>query len=213
MVAGAGRPLRRGRSGWPDSVGQGGLYLGDDLVALDGTLRDRSVERTSVGRLVVSEFVTLDGVMEAPGFDEHRDGKNAWALRGTSEDQQRFMVDELFPQSTVEGFAVMRFTSTGALDPTFDTDGKVITTFNEGQVGITELAITSTGKIVAAGGPGVACYTSSGQRDAAFSGDGRVWLTDPFYGWLNVEGIAIQGGAVVSAWDNIDFMGLTRILL
>ena len=32
-------------------------------------------------RLVVEEFVTVDGVMEAPGWDEHRSGRNAWALR------------------------------------------------------------------------------------------------------------------------------------
>jgi class 3 adenylate cyclase/dihydrofolate reductase len=49
-----------------------------------------------MGRLIVSEFVTLDGVIEAPGHEEHRDGKNAWALRGASEDQQRFKIEELF---------------------------------------------------------------------------------------------------------------------
>jgi class 3 adenylate cyclase/dihydrofolate reductase len=32
-------------------------------------------------KLILSEFVTLDGVMEAPGFEEHRDGRNGWALR------------------------------------------------------------------------------------------------------------------------------------
>jgi dihydrofolate reductase len=32
-------------------------------------------------RLVVTAFMTLDGIVEAPGFDEHRDGRNAWALR------------------------------------------------------------------------------------------------------------------------------------
>jgi class 3 adenylate cyclase len=47
-------------------------------------------------RLIASEFVTLDGVIEGPGHDEHRDGKNAWALRGTSEEQQRYKIDELF---------------------------------------------------------------------------------------------------------------------
>lgn len=34
-----------------------------------------------MGRIVVSEFVTLDGVMEAPGGEEHRAGRNEWALR------------------------------------------------------------------------------------------------------------------------------------
>jgi class 3 adenylate cyclase/dihydrofolate reductase len=47
-------------------------------------------------RLIASEFVTLDGVMEAPGHDPHPDGKNQWALRYTGEDQQRFKVDELY---------------------------------------------------------------------------------------------------------------------
>jgi class 3 adenylate cyclase len=47
-------------------------------------------------RLIASEFVTLDGVMEAPGHDQHRDGKNAWALRYASADQQRYKAEELF---------------------------------------------------------------------------------------------------------------------
>ena len=39
-------------------------------------------------KLVVTSFVTVDGIVEAPGFDEHRSGRNAWALRvQTDEDQ------------------------------------------------------------------------------------------------------------------------------
>src|SRR5215211_5642672 len=49
-----------------------------------------------VRRLIASEFVALDGVMEAPGHEPHPDGRNAWALRHAGEDQQRFKVDELF---------------------------------------------------------------------------------------------------------------------
>ena len=32
-------------------------------------------------KLIVTAFMTLDGIIEAPGFDEHRSGRNAWALR------------------------------------------------------------------------------------------------------------------------------------
>ena len=41
-------------------------------------------------RLVVTDFLTVDGVMEAPGFEEHRDGRNAWALRVGDEELQGF---------------------------------------------------------------------------------------------------------------------------
>src|SRR5438093_1274387 len=39
-------------------------------------------------RLVVTEFMTLDGVMEAPGFEEHRDGRNGWAMQVADEELQ-----------------------------------------------------------------------------------------------------------------------------
>lgn len=41
-------------------------------------------------KLVVTSFVTVDGVFEAPGGEEHRDGKNAWALRHQDEELQQF---------------------------------------------------------------------------------------------------------------------------
>ncbi|MGH2391987.1 MAG: hypothetical protein ACRDGH_00625 [Candidatus Limnocylindria bacterium] len=56
-------------------------------------------------RLIVSEFVTLDGVMEAPGFEEHRDGKNAWALRFQNAELQRFIRDQF---STIDAFLLGR---------------------------------------------------------------------------------------------------------
>jgi class 3 adenylate cyclase len=52
-------------------------------------------------RLIVSEFVTLDGVMEAPGFEEHRDGRNAWALRFQNEETQGFKAEELYASGAI----------------------------------------------------------------------------------------------------------------
>lgn len=44
-------------------------------------------------RLIVTAYVTVDGVVEGPGHDEHRDGKNAWALRVQDEEDGRFNTD------------------------------------------------------------------------------------------------------------------------
>jgi class 3 adenylate cyclase len=41
-------------------------------------------------KLIVTAFMTLDGVVEAPGWDEHRDGRNAWALRVQGEDDEQY---------------------------------------------------------------------------------------------------------------------------
>ena len=64
-------------------------------------------------KLIASEFMTLDGVMEGPGHDEHRDGKNQWSLRQSGPDQQKYKVDELYEagalllgRTTYEIFAV-----------------------------------------------------------------------------------------------------------
>jgi class 3 adenylate cyclase/dihydrofolate reductase len=52
-------------------------------------------------RLIASEFVTLDGVMEAPGHEQHPDGKNAWALRYAGADQQRYKAEELLQAGAI----------------------------------------------------------------------------------------------------------------
>ena len=41
-------------------------------------------------KLVVTAFVTVDGIVEAPGFDEHRSGRNAWALRVQNDEDEEF---------------------------------------------------------------------------------------------------------------------------
>jgi dihydrofolate reductase len=48
-----------------------------------------------MSKLVVSEFVTLDGVMEAPGGEFHPDGKGAWTFDFFNEEALKFKQDEL----------------------------------------------------------------------------------------------------------------------
>ena len=47
-------------------------------------------------RVIVSELMTLDGVIEAPGHEEHRDGRNAWSLQLTSDDMVKYSIDRVF---------------------------------------------------------------------------------------------------------------------
>ena len=43
-----------------------------------------------MGRLILSEFLTLDGIIEAPGLEEHQAGRNAWALKGMGDDAEDY---------------------------------------------------------------------------------------------------------------------------
>ena len=79
-------------------------------------------------------------------------------------------------------FALTRYTATGALDTTFDTDGKVTTNIDFSHDVATGLALQPDGKIVVAGRAftnpnndfAVVRYTTSGALDATFSTDGKV---------------------------------------
>jgi uncharacterized delta-60 repeat protein len=103
-------------------------------------------------------------------------------------------------------FALARYTSSGALDPTFGGDGKVVTGFADGAFA-SGVAIQTDGKIVAAGSvltPSVerkfalARYNPSGALDPTFGGDGRV-LTG-FTGGAFANGVAVQAdGRIVAA--------------
>ena len=79
-------------------------------------------------------------------------------------------------------FALARYNTTGALDPTFGTGGKVTTDFGSVFDGVNAVAVQVDGKIVAAGtgkGPedtdfALARYNTDGTLDTTFGSGGKV---------------------------------------
>jgi uncharacterized delta-60 repeat protein len=87
-------------------------------------------------------------------------------------------------------FAVLRYTSAGKLDHSFNHSGFVITSFGQ-DAAVTKVLVQSDGKIVASGktvsgfsggslgalGIGVARYNTNGTPDTSFNGSGRTLIT------------------------------------
>jgi uncharacterized delta-60 repeat protein len=109
-------------------------------------------------------------------------------------------------------FAVVRYTSGGALDTTFSGDGKLSTNFG-GYETVGDVVIQSNGRIVVAGSTcnatgvcdlAVARYNPNGSLDTTFSGDGKV-ITGFGAGSNGTSGgLAVQtdGKIVVAGYKN-----------
>lgn len=107
-------------------------------------------------------------------------------------------------------FALARYDITGALDPTFSGDGRVMTNVSAKADFVFGIAVQADGKIVVtgrAGGSGgriaLARYNSNGSLDATFGGDGKV-ATDISAGDDRADDLAIQvdGRIVVAGTAN-----------
>ena len=80
--------------------------------------------------------------------------------------------------STRDDFAVMRFTPSGALDVTFDGDGRVMTDFDADNDAVNSLVVLADGAILAGGlataNFGLARYGPDGALDTSFATAGRA---------------------------------------
>jgi uncharacterized delta-60 repeat protein len=154
----------------------GGMSRGGDTTLQDFTL----VRYTAAGAL-------------DPTFDG--DGVAVTAMNATGNEvvaallQQpdgKLVLGGSVPVGTDENFALARYSANGALDPTFDGDGKVITGAAGGvEAELTALLRQPDGKLVAAGvtssgvGDAIAVrYLATGALDPSFDGDGVI--TTPF---------------------------------
>ncbi|WP_052424753.1 DUF11 domain-containing protein [Streptomyces fulvoviolaceus] len=114
-------------------------------------------------------------------------------------------------------FALARYTSSGTLDPAFDTDGIVTTDFNGGADGAFDLALQSDGRIVAVGQANtdfaLVRYTTGGSLDTGFGTGGRT-TTDMGFGFFDeAHAVAVQpDGRIVAYGNNGDDRALARYL-
>lgn len=109
--------------------------------------------------------------------------------------------------------ALARYTSAGALDTSFDTDGKLTTNLSGIDIAY-GVAIQSDGKIVVAGESGgnfaLARYSSTGALDTSFDSDGKL-TTDIGASDDGARGVAIQAdGKIVVAGHSGGNFALAR---
>ena len=105
-------------------------------------------------------------------------------------------------------FALARYTNTGSLDTSFDTDGKVTTDFGGDDYGFSA-SVQNDGKIIVAGSSNtdfaLARYNTDGSLDTSFDTDGKV--TTNFGGNDYGADVQIQtdGKIIVAGVSNNDF--------
>ena len=147
----------------------------------------------------------------SPGYNEpyamavQSDGKIVIVGTGTNADNSDFH------------FIAARYTSAGALDTTFSTDGKVITNFGSTEDRARAVAVQSDGKIVAAGYSSrdfaLARYNADGSLDDTFGTGGKVTTTTVSTTSDRAHAVAVQSdGKIVAAGESGNDFGLARYL-
>jgi uncharacterized delta-60 repeat protein len=135
--------------------------------------------------------------------------ETAWGL-AVQPDGRAVVAGERFDTGPSDDFVLARYTVSGALDPTFDGDGKVTTDFGGKADGAGDVAIQRDGRIVAVGsgfpaavGPldfALARYNRDGTLDGTFGAGGRVLTTFEPNSIDGANAVVIQSdGRIVAA--------------
>lgn len=188
----------------------------DGKIVVVGATSSQTSANVAVARYTVS------GALD-PSFEG--DGKATASLTATSVQYAYAAVvqpdGKILAAGTVLGtgnsldFVLFRFNRDGALDSTFDGDGKVATDFDRGVDSAFGIALQPDGKIVLAGitrpagtmafDIGLARYNQDGSLDTSFDGDGRV-VTDVSQGSDDdAHAVAVQpdGRIVAGGWSKV----------
>ena len=147
-------------------------------------------------------------------------GSDAYARAVALQPSGRIVVAGSTEESFDYDFALVRLTSSGSLDGSFGTGGRVTTSFGRNAFAFA-VAVDGDGRIIAAGraeeGFGgafaVARYSAEGEADASFGVDGR--MTEPFGGARGgAYAVAVQpDGRLVVAGETQNPHGLDFALI
>jgi uncharacterized delta-60 repeat protein len=135
--------------------------------------------------------------------------ESAWGV-AVQPDGKAVVAGTRFDTGPSDDFVLARYTVSGALDPTFDGDGKVTTDFGGRSDGADDVALQRDGKIVAVGSgfPAVvhpldfalARYNRDGTLDTTFGNGGKVLTTFAPNSIESASAVVIQSdGKIVAA--------------
>ncbi len=135
--------------------------------------------------------------------------ETAWGL-AVQPDGKAVVAGTRFDMGPSDDFVLARYTVSGALDPTFDGDGKVTTDFGGRSDGADDVAIQTDGKLVAAGSGftpvvrpldfALARYNRDGTLDTTFGDGGKVLTTFAPNSIDSATAVVIQSdGKIVAA--------------
>ncbi len=177
------------------------------------------------GDVAVARFNTdgsLDNSFDSDGVMNYDSGLDEAGFSVAEQTDGKIVISGYVDKTTDVDFAVMRLDSDGALDPTFDTDGIVLTDISGG--GDDDgffLTLQSDGKILVAGDTegstgfdlAVVRYNTDGSLDNTFDGDGYV-ITDFAGGDETGYDVMVQSDgkiiALGSSWGAVSSIAVAR---
>ncbi len=184
------------------SDARGVVIQGDGRIVAAGTILDQNAidDKFALARYLPDG--TLDPTFGGDGMVAHRVESEQAAVWGLAIQADGRIVAAGYarPAPATTDFALARYLPNGRLDRTFDSDGMLITRFDEGDASARGLAIQLDGRIVAAGhvalpvfssGFALARYTVDGRLDPTFGGDGTVATAFPS-GYASGLDLALQ---------------------
>jgi len=161
------------------------LVQPDGKIVISGRSTGPAGEQFTLLRLNANGAV--DTAFGTSGWAKTYWGTMDWALDVVRQDDGKLVAIGACTINWVMNFAVARFNSTGTLDTSFGTDGKVKTMVGVGPNGGRAGFVQPDGKIVVVGNSnsadnlreytGIARYNSNGTPDATFDGDGQYVTT------------------------------------